>query len=332
MNPRRNLIAASLAALPLMLCREALAAGPMMGGPLAAAPPEHAALVAKLAAANDKRGLDQDHGYAVALQHPGVAGTSITRLAHTYKGVRVFQSESVVVTNDAGKIVSESVTDRRAGLGFGAASAQMGGSFSSFNVQPSISPGAAIDMVVAAVRRRSHGARARGQAERRTDRLPDRRPGARRLGRQQDRRRAQRARPGRASHRLRAGLPGADPHDRRGNQPVYYDTIVSANDGHVLKQWKALQTVVGTGNSQYNGTVPISTTLSGSTYTMKDTTPRHRRHLRRHGDHQRQPRHQRRQHLHQHHQHLGRRPAIHRRRQHHQRQRPDRRGERACGA
>ncbi|MDL2358510.1 MAG: M4 family peptidase, partial [Pseudomonadota bacterium] len=152
MNLRKTLIAASLAALPMMLCADAVAAGPsMMASPVAAAAAEHAALISKAAAANDKRGLDQDHGYAVAAEHPGVAGTKVTRLAHTYKGVRVFQSESVMVTNDAGKLVSESVSDRRSGLGFGASSAKMGARFASFSVTPAISASAAINLVVAAV-------------------------------------------------------------------------------------------------------------------------------------------------------------------------------------
>jgi Zn-dependent metalloprotease len=55
-----------------------------------------------------------------------------------------------------------------------------------------------------------------------------------------------------------------------GNTPRFHDTIVSASDGSVLDQWSMVQTVVGTGNSQYNGTVPISTSLSGTTYSMKD--------------------------------------------------------------
>jgi Zn-dependent metalloprotease len=57
-----------------------------------------------------------------------------------------------------------------------------------------------------------------------------------------------------------------------GTHPYYHDTVISATDGHVIKQWKTLKTVAGTGYSQYNGTVPISTTLSGSTYSMKDAT------------------------------------------------------------
>ncbi|WP_373925076.1 M4 family metallopeptidase [Duganella vulcania] len=53
---------------------------------------------------------------------------------------------------------------------------------------------------------------------------------------------------------------------------VYFDTMVNAKTGAVIAQWKALQTVVGTGNSQYNGQVPIQTSLSGSTYKMLDAT------------------------------------------------------------
>ena len=268
MNLRKTLIAASLAALPMLLCSEAVAAGPMMGSPVvAAAASEHGALVAKLHAANDKRGLDANHGYAVASAHPGVAGTRISRVDHTYKGVRVFHSESVLVTNDAGKIVSESVTDRRSGLGYGAASGKMFGRFASFSVQPSISAAAAIDSVVAAV---SPGAvhAAKPSAELIvfpivvSVRVPA------------------------AANKIESDLNALDLEQQvtgyelaylvqtrmiaGGNRPVYVDTVVSAGDGRVLKQWQALQTVTGTGNSQYNGVVPISTTLSGSTYTMKD--------------------------------------------------------------
>jgi Zn-dependent metalloprotease len=57
-----------------------------------------------------------------------------------------------------------------------------------------------------------------------------------------------------------------------GNTPRFHDTVVSAADGSVIDQWSMVQTVVGTGNSQYNGAVPINTTLSGSTYSMIDAT------------------------------------------------------------
>ena len=278
MNRRKKSIAASLAAFPLMLCNAATAVNPMMGKPLlpatlavspAQAKSAEAALVARVAAANDKRGLDRDHGYAVASQHPGVAGTRITRLQHTYKGVRVFQSETVLVTNDAGKIVSESVADRRSGLGYGASSIATGGAYASFSVQPTIAPARAVEMAVASI-------------------FP--------AG-------VQTAKPGielivfpivasvrvaAAANKVDSELNALDLEQRvtgyalaylvrtrmlvGDSRPVYYDTVVSAADGHVLKQWKALKTVIGTGYSQYNGSVPISTTLADGVYSMKDPT------------------------------------------------------------
>jgi Zn-dependent metalloprotease len=270
MNVRRTLIAATLAALPMMIASQAMAGNSqMMGGPLAAAPDDHAALVGKLAAAHAKRGLDQDHGYALAGEHPGAAGTKVTRLHHTYKGVRVFQSESVLVTNTAGKIVSETVADRRSGLGFGASSARMGGRYASFSVQPSISAAAAIDAAVASV---SPGATHAVKPSAELIVYPV----------------VTQVRVPSAVNKTDSQLNAMDLEEQvtgyelaylvqtrmvaGGVHPVYYDSVVSATDGHVIKQWKALKTVVGTGYSQYNGTVPINTTLSGSTYTMKDAT------------------------------------------------------------
>ncbi|UUZ57068.1 hypothetical protein LP419_20590 [Massilia sp. H-1] len=74
-------------------------------------------LVAKLNATRASHGLDTNHSFAVTAQHPGASGTRIMRAAHTYKGVPVFQSESVIVTDERGSIISESVSDRRSGLG-----------------------------------------------------------------------------------------------------------------------------------------------------------------------------------------------------------------------
>jgi Zn-dependent metalloprotease len=266
MNLRKNLIAASLAVIPLLTGGAALAADPVMAGPLAATPSARADLMARLRAANNKRGLDQDHGYTVAAEHPGVSGTRITRLNHTYKGVRVFQSESVLVTNDAGKIVSESVSDRRAGLGAGAASSALGGRYASFSVQPAISPSAAIAVAEGGIKA---GALAAGKSTAELIVYPI----------------VSQARVASAANKIASQLNAMDVEDQVtgyelaylvqtrmviGEKPVYVDAIVSAVDGRVIKQWQALQTVVGTGRSQYNGTVPISTTLSGSTYSMKD--------------------------------------------------------------
>jgi Zn-dependent metalloprotease len=268
MNLRRNLIAASIAALPLMMCAEAVAAGPMMAAPVAQSPQANAALLAKLAATRSQNGLDNDHGFVITAQHPGVIGSTISRAAHTYKGVKVFQSESVVVTDDAGNLVSESVSDRRSGLGSGNSSAKSRAKVTAMNVTPSLPASAAIDSVVKAVGPNAVHLHA-PSAELiiypivATVRIAS------------------------AANKTDAELNAMDLVEEvtgyelaymvqtrmaAGSTPIFYDTVVSATDGHVLKQWKSLQTVVGTGNSQYNGAVPINTTLSGTTYSMKDAT------------------------------------------------------------
>ena len=50
----------------------------------------------------------------------------------------------------------------------------------------------------------------------------------------------------------------------KGNKRIFRDTVVNARTGAIIEQWDALQSATGTGNSQYSGTVPLSTRLVGS--------------------------------------------------------------------
>ncbi|UUZ50377.1 hypothetical protein LP420_11060 [Massilia sp. B-10] len=93
MTMQKSLLAATFAALPLMLCQPALASGPA-----APAAQESTSLISSLMAQRGRNGLGAEHGFALASAHPGVEGTRIARVNHTYKGVRVFGSESVLVT------------------------------------------------------------------------------------------------------------------------------------------------------------------------------------------------------------------------------------------
>jgi Zn-dependent metalloprotease len=52
--------------------------------------------------------------------------------------------------------------------------------------------------------------------------------------------------------------------------PQQLHVITDAETGKKLYEWEAVQT--GTGNSKYNGSVTIGTTLSGSTYNLTDAT------------------------------------------------------------
>lgn len=268
MNFPKTLIAASIAIIPLLTVGAADAAGPIMGAPVVQSQQQAATLVAKLDATRAAHGLDTNHSFAIAAQHPGVSGTKITRANHTYKGVPVFQSESVVVTDERGSIISESISDRRSGLGASSGAQIAGAKVASLDVKPSLTASAAIDSVVRKVAAgASHHAPPSAQLIIYPVMKTVRAPGAE----------------GKAEAQLNAmdlteQVAGYElaylvkTRMIKGDQAIYHDTIVSAKTGQVLKQWTSLQTVVGVGNSQYNGQVPIQTTLSGSSYTMKDST------------------------------------------------------------
>ncbi|MES2299129.1 MAG: M4 family metallopeptidase [Pseudomonadota bacterium] len=256
MNFRKTLIAASLAALPLMLAAPVQAANDHASKAVTLSPQANASLIAKLMSQRAAHGLDNDHGFALGKQHPGFDGAQVSRVDHTFKGVRIVGSESVLVTTDAGDIVSESVSDRRSGLAKG------------FSVNAKVGAQAAIDSVVKAVAPNGVHAAA---------------PSAE-LVVYPIMKQVRLASAGNKSDAELNALDVADVVDGyqlayvvqtrmiNGNKPVHHDTIISATDGSVIEQWSMLQTVVGTGHSQYNGDVPINTTLNGSTYSMIDAT------------------------------------------------------------
>jgi Zn-dependent metalloprotease len=268
MNLRKTLLAASIAAFPLAMIGHTVVAAPMFAAPAAAASSqEAAALLAKLNGNKDKHGLDADHGFKVSKRHPGVNGTVITRVDHTFKGVRIFNSESVVVTDGADNVVSESISDRRSDLGNGATN-KLKAKTAKFDIDPPLSAKAVIDLVVKKVA--PNGVH---QVEPKAELVVYPLMETRRVAS--------------AVNKAEAALNALDLEDvvtgyelayvvktrmSSAGKQVHRDSIVSANDGRIMAQWDALQTVVGTGNSQYNGVVPIQTTLSGTTYKMLDST------------------------------------------------------------
>ncbi|MBI3231364.1 MAG: M4 family metallopeptidase [Burkholderiales bacterium] len=263
MNLRLTMIAASLA----LASTSALAANQstqLMAAPVAAASPQqNTALVNTLAA---KHGLDSNHGYVVRSEHPGVAGTKVARVDHTYKGVRVWHGESVVVTDAAGKLVSEAVSERRQGLG--QAGQGLRANAKDVDVTPKISAKAAIDL---AVKKLAPNGTHTSQPQTELVIFPI----------------VTSQRIASAVNKAEKDLNATDLQDvvtgyelayvvktrmMASGRPVLVDSIISAVDGHLIKEISAMHSVVGSGKSQYNGTVPINTTLNGSTYTMLDAT------------------------------------------------------------
>ncbi len=279
MTPRPSLLAALLCAALSALTATGAAAAPMMSSPKAASAQANAALVSTLAAARASSGLDNNHSFVVTRQHPGVQGTQVVRAAHTYKGLRIFGSESVLVLDTAGAIVSEAASERRLHLGRGNAN-RLRPMTADFNVKPAIFSKAAIDAAVAATVPPAGAANAATgpNASAATHVAPptaelliypvmriERTPGA--------------------ADKLEAELNAVDVIEvvdhyelaylvrtrmQQNGKPLYFDTVVSAKDAHIIDRWNMVQSVVGIGKSQYNGEVPISTTLADGSYQMLD--------------------------------------------------------------
>ncbi|MBD8532131.1 MULTISPECIES: M4 family metallopeptidase [unclassified Massilia] len=267
MKLQPRLLATSLGILIASTC--AAAPTPMMSAPATQSAAASAALVTKLAQGRMARGLDNNHGFTLTRQHPGIPGTQVVRAAHTYKGLRVFGSESVVVVDAAGAIVSESAATRRLHLGRGPAN-RLGAATQDFNVKPLVPPKAAIDAAVGATLSATGPdavhivpptAELLIYPVMKMERLPG------------------------AVNKLEGELNALDVQEvvdryelaylvrtrmQRGDHPHYDDTVVSARDARIIDRWSALQTVVGVGKSQYNGEVPVSTTFSDGSYRMLD--------------------------------------------------------------
>lgn len=192
--------------------------------------PDHANLLAQLDAQRDSQGLDGRHGFAIARQYPGAHCTTVSRAGHTFKGVRVFQSESVIVSGPDGSVVSESVADRRSGLAQG-----------DMSVIPALSAKAAIDSVVRDMDKRA---------------VPVEAPSAELIIYPV----MKTVRVAAAAGKADADLNAVDLEDvvdgyelaylvrtrmATGTTAVYFDSIVSARDGSLLAQWSMVQTAGG---------------------------------------------------------------------------------------
>jgi len=251
------------AATSLLAATATLAADQLMAPPVnTLTPQDSSGLVAKLTAMEAARGVPPDLSFRIRSIHPGVAGQKVVRAQHTYKGLPVFGSESVVVTDAAGNIVSVSTADRRGQLAAGLAPSAIS------DMVPTLSAGDAIAVAAKSVaphatNRWPPSAELTIYPVMKTVRMP--------------------SATGKADAELNA-LDVEEVVDRyelayyvklrlaEDGKPVYFDTIVNARTGAIIAQWHALKTVVGTGNSQYNGQVPIQTSQSGSTYQMLDST------------------------------------------------------------
>ncbi|WP_078032189.1 M4 family metallopeptidase [Massilia sp. KIM] len=265
-TPLSTLRAAALAAAVLLALPGACAlAAPMMSPPQTLDARARASVLGQLAAARTAQGLDADHHYRVSALHPGVQGTQVLRAAHTYRGLRIFGSDSVVVLDARKQVVSESASPRRLHLGRGAAN-KLGAHTASFAVKPRLTARQAIaaavnllvpgakhvvppraELLIYPVMREERVASAQNKNESELNALD--------VQEVVDRYEL--------AYLVRTRM-------QLGEQPLFHDTVLSAHDGALIDQWSMLQTVAGVGKSQYNGEVPLSTTFANGSYQMLD--------------------------------------------------------------
>ena len=294
MKTRTPLLAACLVLAALHAGARPAAPAKLMSAPVAiATPQENASLLARLAALDARNGLTADYSFRLGSQHPGVTGQKITRALHTYKNLRVFGSESVVVTNAAGDILSVSTAERRPGI-----AAQYGPRGGIAAPSPSVLPSAAAaapampptpatqpalptpadltptlssdDAIRAAVQNVAPAGTHRWPASAELLIYPVMKT----------------VRSAAGANKLDEQLNALDLEEvidryelaylvqlrmAQDGKLVYYDVVVSARNGDIIAKWPALQTVIGTGNSQYNGVVPISTSAIAGGFQMLDT-------------------------------------------------------------
>jgi Zn-dependent metalloprotease len=267
---KRMILLAPLGAILLSLALPVAAGPATMSAPVAVDAKARAALLTQLESRRAARGIDARLGYALASQHPGTQGTQVARVNHTWRGVRVFGAESVLVLDGAGRIVSESASKRAEALAGKPAGKGLAAPSQDFSIIPAITAKAAIDAALASLRATLAGELRHVTAPSaeliiwpvlRSERIE----GARDKPEQE--------------------LNALDVQDvieryelaflvrtrlEADGKPLYHDTVVSARDGTSLDQWNMLQTVVGVGKSQYNGEVPVNTTLAEGKYRMVD--------------------------------------------------------------
>ena len=88
MKLHKSILAAAIAALPFAAAVAQVRGLPeqLMSAPAQAlTDADKAQIIDKLNNRRNAAGLDNDHGYKVTTQHPGVHGTRITRAAHTWR-------------------------------------------------------------------------------------------------------------------------------------------------------------------------------------------------------------------------------------------------------
>ena len=184
-------------------------------------------------------GLDRNHSFAPKSIFEEATGGAHVRMNQLYKGVRVFEGETIV------HLRGGAVADRTDALVRGL----------DLNVAPTLAPSEALAMAHQSLAPRgayAHTPTSELVVATVTREIETLR-GSRTL-----------STPALAYHIHTELENGAE-------ETRHTDFLVDAHSGAILESWSTLHTLSGTGNSQYSGVVAINTTANGATYDLRDT-------------------------------------------------------------
>ncbi|WP_338845789.1 M4 family metallopeptidase [Massilia sp. W12] len=213
---------------------------------------------------SNKYGMDANQGMLVQSEQPGLGATRVLRTLHTHNGLRVWQSESVIVADGNGQLLSESTRDLRHGLS--KKGQQLAASKAELNTTPKISAQQAIG--IASARVAPNGSHIeQPQAELLIYPVMQSRRSAAAANKPESQLNALDMETVVAGYELAYRVKVRMMSSGR---PVLFDMFVNAENGQILQQISAMHSVVGSGNAQYYGKVPINTTQSGNQFKMLD--------------------------------------------------------------
>jgi len=237
----------------LTLLTAALVAGPMFAGERALAKDLLESSRTRVMGLRQSLGLDERHDFSVQRGHVDELWQTHTRLNQFFQGVRVWGGEVITHENADGSF-RPMTTELRRNI--------------TISVKPTLSDVEVLGLVHADLNPKGAYAYAPTtelvifpemmEVARRSGR-PDREMGAEDVARQVLRYKL--------AYHVHTELENGT------EETAHTDYMVDAHSGVILKKWSTLHTTdaVGSGKSQFSGTVAIHTNLNGSSYELKDT-------------------------------------------------------------
>ncbi|WP_306591198.1 M4 family metallopeptidase [Geothrix sp. 21YS21S-4] len=212
------------------------------------------AAASRLLANRSQLGLDADNGFHLRDAHSDKLGQTHGHFAQLYKGVRVWGGDAIThIAKDGSELPLTNALHRAIQL----------------NVNPSIEAGEALAAVQADLAPKGAYAYApTSELVVYPETVEVVRPGRRRIDDANAEDLTREVLRFTLAYHVHTELEN----DQDGIK--HTDYLVNAHTGAILKKWNALHTTaaVGTGKSQYNGTVSLPTNYTGSTYEMRDMT------------------------------------------------------------